>query len=73
MTEKKLAKCPFCVTGEVKVVNVRKHPSRDICDAYDIHCQNPRCNMSLCLAVKKGDTVERVWNTYAAQLGGGTK
>lgn len=58
---KELSKCPLCVNGGIEVFNITKHPDSDIDDAYDIRCTN--CNTTWCVAVKKGDTIENVWNS----------
>lgn len=59
-------KCPFCTTGKMKVLNFRENPNPVIDDACDIMCSD--CNISLCLAVKKGDTAENVWTKYVKYL-----
>ena len=66
--KKELLPCPFCATGKMKVLNFRENPNPEIEDACDIMCSNYRCNFSLCLAVKKGDTAENVWTKYVKYL-----
>ena len=60
--DNKLSKCPLCVHGEIKVINITTNPSPDIDDAYDIQCTH--CNSTWCVAVKKGATVENVKLMY---------
>ena len=66
--DNKLSKCPLCVHGEIKVINITTNPSPDIDDAYDIQCTH--CNSTWCVAVKKGATVENVWNALVARWEG---
>lgn len=71
MEEKKLSKCPLCVLGEMKVYDITKYHSPDICDVYKLMCTN--CDTTWDVAVKKDDAVENVWENIVERWTGEKK